>query len=256
MPDDLTPEQIAEAAIQERITKAVEEATSGLKKTNGDLKNEKTSLKEQFDGINAIIEGLGGLEAIKGLGNADTIKQLTEMQKRFMADEQGKLLAEGKYDEWFDRRTTALRKDHDNALKTLQDQLAEANERVGKSDRAYQNKVLETDVSAASLDAGVETTAMMDVRLRAEREFTFDAERNRFVLKDADGGIVFGKDGQTPKSIREWIEDQKETSRHWWPPSKGGGSEGGRRPGDKTALEKLDFRAYQEQRKKDGFKPF
>lgn len=245
-----------DAAIQAQISKAIEDATAGLKRTNAELKNEKTTLKEQFDGINSVIEALGGIDAIKGLGNAETIKQMAEMQKRFAADEQGKLLSEGKYDEWFDRRTASLRKDHENQTLQLQKQLEEANGLVNSTQSELRAKVLETEVSTAIVDAGVVPEAKIDVQLRAERAFTYDPERKRFVMKDEDGGVVFGKDGSTPKTLREWIDDQKEVARHWFPPSQGGGLNGSRGPAGKTSLEKLDMRAYSEQRKKDGFKTF
>ncbi len=240
----------------DQLQRVIEEATSGLKRTNIELKTEKTQLKEQLDSLTQQLEGLGGLDTLKQLGGADTVRQLVEMQKRFQADEQGKLLTEGKYDEWFDKRTTALRKDHENQLKNLQIALEEANGKVSKSEGALRKKVLETEVSSACLEVGVEGSAILDVQLRAANTFTFDQERGRVVLRDEDGGIVFGKDGSTPKTIKEWLEDQKETSRHWWPASKGSGADGSGRLGDRPGLDKLDMRSYSEQRKKQGFKSF
>lgn len=243
-------------ALKERISQAVDAATKGLKRVNSELKGEKSELREQYEMITKELEGLGGLDTLKQLGNADTVRNLVEMQKRFQADEQGKLLSEGKYDEWFDRRTAALRRDHENQIKGLQAQLEEVTGKATNAENTLRKKILETDVSAAAVDAGVEASALLDVQLRVANTFEYDAERGRHVLRDEDGGVVFGKDGATPKTIREWLEDQKEISRHWWPASRGGGAEGSARRSDKKSLGQLDMKAYEAERKAAGFKPF
>lgn len=247
---ELTPEQKAEKDIEARIVKAVEEQVAGLKKTNEELKNEKTQMSSKFDTFSQAIEALGGIDTLKGLGTAETIKQMVEMRSRFEKDEQGKLLTEGRYDEWFDKRTDALRADHKNQLAQIQ-ALAEQ-EKAGKdaAEIALRKKVLETEVSSACSDAKVESSAWLDVQLRAQQVFTYDPERKRLVVRDADGGVVFGKDGKTPKSIREWLDEQKEVSRHWWPSSKGSGAGGSDRPGEQRNLASLDFAEYARQRAK------
>ncbi len=247
---ELTAEQKTEKELEARIAKAVEEQVAGLKKTNEELKNEKTQVAAKLDSFSQAIEALGGIDTLKGLGNADTIKQMVEMRSRFEKDEQGKLLTEGKYDEWFDKRTDALRKDHQNQMAQLQT-LAES-ERKGKemAEIALRKKVLETEVSSACGDAKVEPSAWLDVQLRAQQVFTYDPDRKRLVVRDSDGGVVFGKDGKTPKSIREWLDEQKDVSRHWWPSSKGGGAGGSDRLGDPKNLGSLDFAEYQRARAK------
>lgn len=242
--------------IEAKIAQAVEKAVVGLKENNGALKQEKTQLKEQFDTLQGLVESLGGADALKSLGNADTVKQLAEMRKRFEADENGKLLGEGKYDEWFDRRVGGLKKDYENQIAETAKRAEEAEKKSEGYLNAFRQKVLETEVASAAAGSGIESTALLDVQLRAQREFQFDAERNALVLRDQDGGVVFGKDGKSPKTVREWLDDQKEVSRHWWPPSKGGGAEGSERGGAGKDLGSLGFKEYQEQRKKDGFRPY
>ncbi len=108
----------------------------------------------------------------------------------------------------------------------------------------------------AATASGIEPGALLDVQLRAQTQFTFDQERDTLVIRDSDGGVVFGKDGKSPKSIKEWLDDQKEVSRHWWPPSKGGGAEGsGRGSGGGKDMGSLSMAEYAAQRRKEGFKP-
>ena len=45
------------------------------------------------------------------------------------------------------------------------------------------------------------------------------------VMRDRDGGIEYGKDGKTPKTVQEWLQEQVERKRHWFPPSKGAGAD-------------------------------
>lgn len=246
-----------ENELKAQIDAAVEAAVEGLKNTNRELKGEKTALAKKLEEIQGQLDKFGGLDLLKEFGSADDLKSLADMRKRLSADETGKLLAEGRYDEWFDNRTAAMRKDHDNQLRQMQEQMAEMKQRAEKWETAHHDKVLETDVASAVMETGVEPSALVDVQLRAKTAFKFDAEKGRMVLRDAEGGVVYGKDGKSPLTIKEWLEGQKETSRHWWPPSKGGGANGSD-PGSQKRedLGKMDFRDYAAKRREQGFKAF
>jgi hypothetical protein len=71
---------------------------------------------------------------------------------------------------------------------------------------------------AASLEK-VLPTAIDDVTLRGIRVFE-KTEDNRIITKDVPGVTP----GLSPK---EWLKDMQEKAPHWWPPSVGGGSQGG-----------------------------
>lgn len=213
--------QFTQADIDAAVTKSV----SGLKSTNAALKEEKTAVKKQLDGMQAQFDQLGGEEGIK---------TLSEFQKKLSADEGTKLLADGKHEEWFDRRTEALRKDHENQLDALNEKLTGASEAVTKAEGRLIKQVLKADVLSAAKDAGTVAEAAGDIQLRAERAFKWDNEREALVLHDEEGGVLFGKDGKSPKGVSEWLGEQKESARHWWPPSKGAGADGsGDAGGDK-----------------------
>jgi hypothetical protein len=238
-----------EPTVEDKIRAMVDEQVAGLKKTNEELKSEKIKIAQQLDQFSTVINGLGGLEALKSLGGAETVKRMVEMKSRFEKDEQGKLLTEGKYDEWFDRRTEALRKDHTNQLTQLQSAAEEERKLRESAETALRRKVLEVEVSQACVDEKVEASAYMDVQLRAQNAFVYDDDRKRLIIRDQDGGIQFGKDGKSPKTIREWLAEQKDVSRHWWPSSKGSGAGGSNMPGEHKQLATLDFREYMRARK-------
>lgn len=238
------------------IAEAVEKAVAGLKENNAALKAEKQQEREKAETFQNLIDSLGGVDALKGLGNADQIKQLAEMRKRLENDENGRLLNEGKHDEWFDRRVSSLRKDHENQIAEVSRREAEAAAKADGYLKSLRQKILETEVGSAATGSGIESSALIDVQLRAQREFTFDEERNTLVLRDQDGGLVFGKDGKSPKTVREWLDDQKDVSRHWWPSSKGGGANGSDRGGAAKDLSGLSMDDYSKTRKSQGFKPY
>lgn len=207
-------------AVGKAVSEQVEKAVAAVKGTNENLKSEKTAMKEERDALIASLENLGGTEGLA---------KLAELKTNLEKDEVGKLLAEGKHDEWFQRRTEGLVGDHNNQVEALNTKVSEAQaSETGAIDR-LQHMVLKTEVLTACKDHGVLPEAVTDVQLRARGVFSYDkayTENDRVVMRDKDEAIVFGKDAQTPKSLGEWLEEQKEVSRHWWPPSKGGGASG------------------------------
>lgn len=225
-PDESNKDTKPNEDLQKQIDDAVALATAGLKSTNESLKTEKTKLREQFDGANSLLESLGGKEGAE---------QLAKLRERLEKDDLGKLLTEGKTDEWFDKRTTEMRKDHANQVEALKAETQKERDRGDKAFNTLQAKVLSVDIMTSCARLGVEPSAVKDVERAAKEVFSFDAERNAMVIRDADAGVVYGKDGSSPKTIDEWLDEQKPTAKHWWPPSKGGGAIGSRTgAGDST----------------------
>lgn len=235
----------AGAFSQDDIDAAVEKAVGGLKSTNTALKSEKTEMKKSLDAVNAQFAALGG---------EDGINKLSEFQKKLSEDESTSLLAEGKHEEWFDKRTAALRKSHEKELGTVREQETAANTRAEKAEANLHKSILKAEVLTAAKDAGTVAEAAADIRLRAERAFTWDAERDSLVQKDADGDVILSKDGKNPKSVAEWLDEQKEGARHWWPGSKGGGADGsgdGDGGSGDEDISTADFDTFAAKRRKD-----
>lgn len=218
--DGQKPEgQSNELTIEQQVQAAVDKATAGLKKTNADLKAEKSDIRQKFDGLAAVIEKIGG---------EDGAKALLEMKTRFEANNADKLLAEGKTDEWLAANVKAIKGEHEQQLTAVSKKLDEALARGDTAAAAFANLKLDIAVrEACSTSEGFRSTAVEDALLYARNRFTFDQERGLPVMKDANGTVILGKDGETPMSVLEDLEAAKATRRHWWEGSQGAGASGG-----------------------------
>jgi len=238
------------ADINKQIQAAVDRATSGLKTNRDQILAEKKQLADQLTAIQSQLETLGGKEGVT---------KLLEMRERLQKDEMGKLLADGKYDEWYDKRTAALRGDFEQRLEAANSKIAEATEAREKAQQLLARTLLKTEVDAAAMAVEVEKTALDDVRLAAAQVFAYDEELGRHVIKDENGVVLLGKDGATPKGVLEWLEEQRQPKRHWFPPSQGAGANGevGNHGGagvtpDAEAISKMSLPEYKKFREKKG----
>jgi hypothetical protein len=116
--------------------------------------------------------------------------------------------------------------------------------------------------SARQLE-GFEQSAIPDAILLASNVFTFDPEVGKPVMKDEDGGVVYGNDAKTPKTIMEWLAELQDERPHWWGGTKGVNGKGGRgSKGSELSLEQqlekgmLNMDQYRAIRKEKGFKNF
>jgi hypothetical protein len=205
--------------LQEQIAAEVEKATTGLKNNNKAILEEKKALKEQYDGL---------MQQFDSLGGADGVKKLMQQRAEMLKTEEGKLLTEGKHQEWLELKTSALRKDHENQMKALAEQMASKDTTVSTLTQKLHRKTLSVEVAHARTEAktldypGVQD----DILNAAEKVFTYDPDRDAMVIKDKEQGVVFGKDGKNPKTVTEWLMEQQEHRRHWWGSTVGGGANG------------------------------
>jgi hypothetical protein len=226
-----------------QIRKELEQEYAGLRTNRDEVLAEKRQLKEKLVAIEAVIEAAGG---------SDGIKALQELKTRLEKDEIGKLLTEGKHEEWFEKRTGRMRSEHQQQVESLMEQLEAEKKGRGAAEKARTDLMLETAVRAASGKMGVIDSAVSDVILRARGVFSFDQERDALVIRDEKDGAVLGKDGKNPMSVDEWLESQKESARHWFPPSKGSGAQGAHGNGagepDPSKMSWADYAKWREEK--------
>jgi len=234
--------------LQEKIKKAVEEETANLRAHADRTIEEKRAMKSKFDEMSQIYEGMGGEEGVK---------RLTTMREMLQNDELGKLLADGKTEEWFEKRAGAMRKDYEDKLAAAQEKIDEVQKERDGAVSSFRTKVLETEVLSACAEAGVVDSAFDDVKAAAGRLFKNDPEHG-LCIRDKDNSVVYGKDGKTPLTPLEWLGMQKEGKRHWWPPSKGAdasSSHGGRATAGEVDLSEVkDLGEWKKLREKMGMK--
>lgn len=190
---------------------------NSLRAKSKQLLDEKKASDTKFNELSATLERLGGTEGIK---------KLSEFQARLQKDELGQLLADGKTDEWFDRRSEALRRDYKNQSEAMKTELLESTQQRDGLQQELNNLRLQLEGDAAAAKSGVLDEHRDDVALWIKHEFVWSPEHKQPVTKDAEGGVVYGKDGSTPMGVAEWLEGKKETKRSWWAASQGGGATG------------------------------
>jgi hypothetical protein len=233
----------AEPDFETKLQKGIEAATAGLKGNRDELLAEKRRMGTEIENMRKTLDGLGG---------EDGIKKLTEFRARLENDEVTKLLAEGKHDEWLDQRTTAMRAEHANQVEKLKTELQSARELAETSVKSLRDSQLSALTERAAQEAEVAPGVSPDIQLYVQQLFEFSEEHGRHVIRDSNGVIVLGKDGESPKTVGEWLVEQKKTKTHWWPPSEGAGAGGGMGSGgrgpDATDISRMSMSEYRKYR--------
>lgn len=212
-----TPEQIAAAAaakiaadaaakiaFEAEIQKRVDAEVSGLKTKNNELITKNRTLSElakNFDGVN--------------------LEELKALKVSIDANEDAKLIAEGKGAQVIEKYTTRMRAQHEVELAAEREKIALETARADQ----YKGAVLDNQIREVLV--GLHKGAVDDAIMHARTQFVLDA-KGKAVQLDASGNPVLGKDGSNPFSPAEWIEMQKELKPHWFPAtSSGSGASGG-----------------------------
>ena len=192
------------ALSQADIDAAVNAATAGLKAKNtellGKLKASGEQLK-QFDGIDP--------EAMRA------------MLQKFSDSEEQELIKSGRLDEAFNKRTEKLNGEHQKQLQAKDAELQQAQTRLARLNQLAVNGAL----AAAAGKAGAMPESMKAVEAMAKGVFVTDDDGNVVAL-DADGDVVYGKDGKTPLTVAEWLEGVKEEMPNLFVMPKGAGANG------------------------------
>lgn len=180
-----------------------------------DAKKLISEMQRKYDGIDP--------DKVKGL--------LSKLEN----DEEAKLLAEGKLDEVVNKRIEKQRAEFE---RKATEALTRAEQEALKA-KKFEQRVLDNHIRAAAMKAGLHEHAVEDALFRARSMFTLD-ENGEAVQLDQDGQPVVGKDGKTPFSPTEWLQEMKEKAPHWFPAqSSGGGAPGSRTTASKTDLSHL-----------------
>src|SRR5690606_7789860 len=218
------PEEKASALKETLAAKArevVEKEVTGLKTKNSELLGQNKTFKSELEQLKGQFEGF----------DVDAVKTLLQ---RASQDEETKLIAEGKIDEVVSKRTERLRGDYDKQLQAER----EAREKAEAFANRFRDKVLADSIREAAQKAGALPEASDDIILRARNTFQLN-EDGQPVAVDADGEVIYGKDGKTPLTPLEWAESLREAAPHLWPRAVGAGPTGDK--GAKGAKKRSDM---------------
>lgn len=191
------------STIQSEIDKAV----TGLKSKNDELLTEKKTIQEalkNFDGLDAA----KAKEALEFINN----------------NEDAQLIKDGKIDELLDRRTSAMKSDHESIVGDLTAQVKELAEGKSKYKTQFQNKMIDDAIRDAALTGKIRPEAISDVILRSKSVFSL-ADDLTVESRDSKGNL--NKIDDKVLTPTNWIESLKKTSPHYWPASEGAGANSG-----------------------------
>lgn len=212
--NNATTINLDDPAVQEIISRAVEEQTAGIKKNRDDLRAEKEKLRQEVASVHERVGGEDGLRA------------LLAMQERLAKDELGQLLAKGQHDEWLDKKTANLRQAHQKEVEAREARIRELEASQTAAMKRLQDYRVKTELAAAFAEAGVDPAHNEMVGLYLSQRVAIDPETDELRVVDAKGEIAFSGSGK-PMSVRELVEGLRETQRSIFLPTSGGGARGG-----------------------------
>lgn len=131
--------------------------------------------------------------------------------------EEKKLIDAGEIDKVVEQRVGEMKSTYENQIKTLTEQNSVAQ-------RQLESLLIDNAVRDAAVKSGVQPTAVDDVLLRAKA--TFKIKDGNAVPVDAQGNVVYGKDGTSPMSVVDWTTGLKKQAPHLFQGSQGGGAQG------------------------------
>jgi hypothetical protein len=205
-----------------RITKLEEvpETVRNLYTPEGDafvLQVEGAVPKDKLDEFRSTnIQLSQQLEKFKNIDPAK-YNELVDLQRQL---NEGELLKAGKIDEVVNGRVAAMRAELENQRDTFKT-------RAEKSESQLALLMIDSAARTEAVKLGVEPTALDDVVLRARGVYRM--VEGSAVPQDAEGKVIYGKDGTTPMAMTDWITGLKKSAPHLFAGSRGGGAGGGGR---------------------------
>lgn len=212
--DNKPPEDLTQNPdVVKLINAAVVDAKTALVGKNTELLAEKKELATKMADLEKQWSGFDS-------------KQVSNLMDKINNDEETKLIAEGKIDEVIENRVQALKGDYEGKLKASTERIGELETGLSGKDAKIKTLVVNGLVQQAASKLNILPTAVEDVIYRAKQSFKLD-DNDRPVAQDSDGNTLFGKSGNSPLTIEEWLTGMKEAAPHWFPGSQGAGAGGG-----------------------------
>jgi len=177
------------------------EIESGLKTNQQKLLDEKKKLQEKYKDITDPEEALRAIQLISG-------------------NEEVKLLAEGKFDEVVQRRLSKKMEDHETQMNELQSKFDISEMSRVKYKGMYDELLVDIALRNAAVKAGVLPTALEDILNKGSKIFSVNTDDEKTVeARDKDGKLK-RIDDERVLDPSNWIESLKQSSPHYWAPSK------------------------------------
>ena len=148
--------------------------------------------------------------------------------------EDGKLFDEGKIEELLSKRTDRMKRDYEAQIEQLTKIVDEAKTNFAKAKASLSKSTIDNQIQIEIAAVGkVRKNTMEDIIARGRRTFIMDDD-DKVVARDSNGNPLFGKDGVTPLTIKEWAQNLPAEAPHFFEPSTGSEAPGG--AGDKPFM--------------------
>lgn len=192
--------------IQKILQAKIDETVAGLKKKNSELIEKEKKFKEQiakFDGVD--------------------LEKVQNLQKQMQENEEMRLLAEGKTEEVVSRRVEAMKRDFESNISARDAKLSEYEQMIKAKEERLAELVIDGQLREAYVSLDFDPTALDLILMQGRQTFIMN-EDGKAVPRDSHGNLIFGKDGKTPITAKEWLEGLAEKKTFLRKPSKGAGA--------------------------------
>ena len=202
--------------VQEIVNNALKSEIVGLKSNNQALKDEKKKAQDRIREYSDLLSGLGGEEGIN---------QLQALKQKIDQDEELRLFTTGDREKYNDRILNRARQDHANQIKMIQEERDKWKSQTESFEKKYQLREIEKSIMDGCAESGVNPRYYKAMSAQVRDDIVFDNETDRVIVKDTDGSLRYGKDGQ-PMQVGELIDTLREEQPELFMQSTGGGAVG------------------------------
>lgn len=213
-----------------QINLVAQEKLDEFRETNISLVKERDEFKTRLE----------VLEPIVGEDPTAFSQALTELRATAQRVQDGQLTDSRKIEEEVIRRTEDMKKTLEEQIRAAQKEGSNWKTKAGEIESVYKRTLVNSAVKDAAIDpeAGVQPHAIPDILSRAQG--VWRAQDDGRVLAFQGDLQLYGADGGSPLTPKEWIAKLKEEAPHFFKGTNGGGAggDGGQRgPLGKTAAE-------------------
>ena len=223
------PEGLREHAVEKDGTYTVSVEFAGRVKEFRDNNVEVSKERDNLKSVVSKYESATGvtLETLEEGKLDDFVAAYTTLKETKQRVDDGKLVEETSLEEASASRVSEV---HNSYRSQLADSAKERDAHKSRADAAEKranSMVLENAVriAAGDVDVGMLENAVQMILPQAHGIFRVD-DKGGITPKDADGTVIYGGDGMSPMSIKEWLLKQRETNDFLFKGATGGGAQG------------------------------
>jgi len=202
--------------VQEIVNNALKSEIVGLKSNNQALKDEKKKAQDRIREYTDILSSFGGQEGLN---------QLQELKQKIEQDEELRLFSQGDREKYNDRILNRAKQDHANQLRIVSEERDKWRDQADSFVKKFQQREIEKSIIDGCASSGVNPRYYKAMSAQVRDDIIFDDETERVIVKDSDGNLRYGKDGQ-PMHVAELIDTLREEQSELFLQSTGSGAVG------------------------------